>query len=47
MGCVEILKRGHRPGTRAKAYANLLARGIRIDPQILEQSLANLEVPPL
>jgi predicted nucleic acid-binding protein len=50
MGCVGILERGHRRGfvtdLRA-AYAQLLAQGIRIDRQILDQSLTAVGLPPL
>ena len=50
MGCVGILERGHRrslvPDVR-EAYRNLLAQGIRVDRQILNQSLIALGLPPL
>lgn len=50
MGCVGILERGHRRGFVSdlrEAYANLLAHGIRIDRQILDQSLNAVGLPPL
>jgi predicted nucleic acid-binding protein len=50
MGCVGILERGHRGGLvpdLRDTYANLLAHGIRIDRQILNQSLAALGLPPI
>ncbi len=50
MGCVGLLERGHRlnlvPDLR-EAYSNLLEQGIRVDRQILNQSLASLGLPPL
>jgi hypothetical protein len=50
MGCVGLLERGHRlnfvPDLR-QAYSHLLERGIRVDPQILNQSLNSLGMPPL
>ena len=50
MGCVGLLERGHRlnfvPDLR-ETYSNLLEQGIRVDRQILNQSLASLELPPL
>ena len=50
MGCVGLLERGHRRGfvsdLRA-AYTQLLAHGIRIDREILDQSLAGVGLPPL
>lgn len=50
MGCVGILERGHRRGLvpeLRQTYANLLAHGIRIDRQILDQSLIALGLPTL
>ncbi|HZM01449.1 MAG TPA: hypothetical protein VFC44_00370 [Candidatus Saccharimonadales bacterium] len=50
MGCVGILERSHRRGLvpdLRHTYANLLAHGIRIDRQILDQSLSVLGLPPL
>jgi len=50
MGCVGILERGHRRGLvpdLRQTYASLLAHGIRIDRQILDQSLTALGLPPL
>ena len=50
MGCVGLLERGHRrlfvPDLR-DAYISLLAQGIRVDRQILNQSLATLGLPLL
>lgn len=50
MGCVGILERSHRRGLvpdLRQTYASLLAHGIRIDRQILDQSLTSLGLPPL
>lgn len=50
MGCVGILERGHRRGLvpdLRQTYASLPAHGIRIDRQILDQSLISLGLPPL
>jgi len=50
MGCVGILERGHRRGLvpdLCQTYESLLAHGIRIDRQILDQSLTALGLPPL
>lgn len=50
MGCVGILERGHRGGLVSDlrdTYSNLLTHGIRIDRQILVQSLAALGLSPL
>jgi predicted nucleic acid-binding protein len=50
MGCVGILERGHRSGLvldLRDTYAQLLLHGIRIDRQILDQSLTSLGLPPL
>ena len=50
MGCVGLLERGHRlnlvPDLR-EAYSHLLGQGIRVDRQILNQSLASLGLPSL
>lgn len=50
MGCVGILERGHRRGLvpeLRQTYTNLLTHGIRIDRQILDQSLSAVGLPPL
>lgn len=50
MGCVGILERGHLRGLVSdlrEAYTHLLTHGIRIDRQILDQSLAVLGLPRL
>jgi uncharacterized protein len=50
MGCVGILERGHRRGLvpdLRQTYESLLMHGIRIDCQILDQSLTSLGLPPL
>ncbi len=50
MGCVGILERGHQRGLVSdlrETYTHLLAHGIRINRQILDQSLAARRLPPL
>ena len=50
IGCVGILERGHRRGfvpDLRDAYGQLLVHGIRIDRQILDQSLTSVGLPPL
>jgi predicted nucleic acid-binding protein len=50
MGCVGILERGHRRGLvpdLRQTYEHLLTHGIRIDRQILDQSLNAAGLPPL
>ena len=50
MGCVGILERAHQRGLVSdlrETYGGLLTHGIRIDRQILDQSLAVLGLPPL
>ena len=50
MGCVGILEISYRRGLvkdLRSIYAQLLAQGIHIDRNLLNQSLASLKLPPL
>jgi predicted nucleic acid-binding protein len=50
MGCVGILERGYGRKLVAdlrKAYLSLLAQNIRIDREILNQSLATQRLPAI
>ncbi len=50
VGCVGILELGHRKGLVSdlrSVYQQMAGHGIRIDPQILNRSLASVNLPTL